>query len=120
MTKTEILSNIGVGSESTQLNLLKLLLTLTLPLKKNLDNLEEKTKDKISTFGVLKVIYRILKISKIFRLNKNLYWKLIRCDCGNTNCYWELSSSDINSSLTVTTLATSHTLTGPTSFLYSW
>ena len=55
MTKTEILSNIGIGSGINTTELIKALVDAdTAPQKANLDNLEEKTKDKISTFGILK------------------------------------------------------------------
>ena len=55
MTKTEILSNIGVGSGINTTELIKALVDAdTAPQKENLDNLEEKTQDKISTFGILK------------------------------------------------------------------
>ena len=54
MTKTEILSNIGVGSGINTTELIKALVDAdTAPQKENLDNLEEKTKDKISTFGAV-------------------------------------------------------------------
>ena len=55
MTKTEILSNLGIGSGINTTELIKALVDAdTAPQKENLDNLEEKTKDKISTFGILK------------------------------------------------------------------
>ena len=57
MTKTEILSNLGIGSGINTTELIKALVDAdTAPQKENLDNLEEKTKDKISTFGILKSI----------------------------------------------------------------
>ena len=55
MAKTEILSKIGVGSGIDTTELIKALVDAdTAATKENLDNLEEKTNDKISTFSLLK------------------------------------------------------------------
>ena len=77
MTKTEILSNLGIGSGINTTELIKALVDAdTAPQKENLDNLEEKTKDKISTFGILKSnlldFKNILKELKIY-LGKNQF-----------------------------------------------
>ena len=55
MSKTEILSNIGVGSGINTTELIKALVDAdTAPQKENLNKLEERTQDTISTFGILK------------------------------------------------------------------
>ena len=56
MAKTEILSKIGVGSGIDTTELIKALVDAdTAATKENLDKLEEKTNNKISTFSLLKL-----------------------------------------------------------------
>ena len=78
MTKTEILSNLGVGSGINTTELIKALVDAdTAPQKENLDNLEEKTKDKISTFGILKSnLLDFKNILKIVTDGKELNYQL--------------------------------------------
>jgi flagellar hook-associated protein 2 len=118
MTKTEILSNIGVGSGINTTELIKALVDAdTAPQKENLDNLEEKTKDKISTFGVLKSNLQDFKnILKDIQTQQEFGYVGSSSDAtvATLTATGSSAGSDINSSLTVTTLASSHTLTGPT------
>ena len=117
MTKTEILSNLGVGSGINTTELIKALVDAdTAPQKENLDNLEEKTKDKISTFGILKSNLQDFK-----NILKDIESQQEYGFVGNSSdttvatltASGSKAGSDINSSLTVTTLASRHTLTGP-------
>ncbi len=118
MTKTEILSNLGIGSGINTTELIKALVDAdTAPQKENLDNLEEKTKDKISTFGILKS--NLLDFKNILKdIESQQEYGFIGNSSDATVATLTASGtkagSDINSSLTVTTLASSHTLTGPT------
>ena len=118
MTKTEILSNLGIGSGINTTELIKALVDAdTAPQKENLDNLEEKTKDKISTFGILKS--NLLDFKNILKdIESQQEYGFVGNSSDATVATLTASGSkagsDINSSLTVTTLASSHTLTGPT------
>ncbi len=117
MTKTEILSNLGVGSGINTTELIKALVDAdTAPQKSNLDNLEEKTKDKISTFGILKSNLQDFKnILKDIQTQQEFGYIGNSSDTtvATLTASGSKAGSDINSSLTVTTLASSHTLTGP-------
>ena len=118
MTKTEILSNLGVGSGINTTELIKALVDAdTAPQKSNLDSLEEKTKDKISTFGILKSNLQDFKnILKDIQTQQEFGYVGNSSDStvATLTATGSKAGSDINSSLTVTTLASSHTLTGPT------
>ena len=118
MTKTEILSNLGVGSGINTTELIKALVDAdTAPQKSNLDSLEEKTKDKISTFGILKSNLQDFKnILKDIQTQQEFGYVGNSSDStvATLTASGSKAGSDINSSLTVTTLASSHTLTGPT------
>ena len=118
MTKTEILSNLGVGSGINTTELIKALVDAdTAPQKSNLDSLEEKTKDKISTFGILKSNLQDFKnILKDIQTQREFGYIGNSSDStvATLTATGSKAGSDINSSLTVTTLASSHTLTGPT------
>ena len=117
MTKTEILSNLGVGSGINTTELIKALVDAdTAPQKENLDNLEEKTKDKISTFGILKS--NLLDFKNILKdIESQQEYGFVGNSSDATVATLTASGSkagsDINSSLTVTTLASRHSLTGP-------
>ena len=117
MTKTEILSNLGIGSGINTTELIKALVDAdTAPQKENLDNLEEKTKDKISTFGILKS--NLLDFKNILKdIESQQEYGFVGNSSDTTVATLTASGSkagsDINSSLTVTTLASRHTLTGP-------
>ena len=117
MTKTEILSNLGIGSGINTTELIKALVDAdTAPQKENLDNLEEKTKDKISTFGILKS--NLLDFKNILKdIESQQEYGFVGNSSDVTVATLTASGSkagsDINSSLTVTTLASRHTLTGP-------
>ena len=64
MSKTEILSNIGVGSGINTTELIKALVDAdTAPQEENLNKLEERTQDTISTFGIFETPFDLsLKI----------------------------------------------------------
>ena len=117
MTKPEILSNLGIGSGINTTELIKALVDAdTAPQKENLDNLEEKTKDKISTFGILKS--NLLDFKNILKdIESQQEYGFVGNSSDTTVATLTASGSkagsDINSSLTVTTLASRHTLTGP-------
>ena len=117
MTKTEILSNLGIGSGINTTELIKALVDAdTAPQKENLDNLEEKSKDKISTFGILKS--NLLDFKNILKdIESQQEYGFVGNSSDTTVATLTASGSkagsDINSSLTVTTLASRHTLTGP-------
>ena len=117
MTKTEILSNLGIGSGINTTELIKALVDAdTAPQKENLDNLEEKTKDKISTFGILKS--NLLDFKNILKdIESQQEYGFVGNSSDTTVATLTASGSkagsNINSSLTVTTLASRHTLTGP-------
>ena len=117
MTKTEILSKLNVGSGIDTTELIKALVDAdTAPQKENLDNLEEKTKDKISTFGILKS--NLLDFKNILKdIESQQEYGFVGNSSDTTVATLTASGSkagsDINSSLTVTTLASRHTLTGP-------
>ena len=117
MTKTEILSNLGIGSGINTTELIKALVDAdTAPQKENLDNLEEKTKDKISTFGILKSnLLDFKNILKDIESQEEYGFVGISSDTtvATLTASGSKAGSDINSSLTVTTLASRHTLTGP-------
>ena len=118
MTKTEILSNLGIGSGINTTELIKALVDAdTAPQKENLDNLEETTKDKISTFGILKSNLQDFKnILEDIQNQQEFGYVGNSSDAtvATLTATGSSAGSDINSSLTVTTLASSHTLTGPT------
>ena len=117
MAKTEILSNLGIGSGINTTELIKALVDAdTAPQKNNLDSLEEKTKDQISTFGMLKS--NLLDFKNILKdIESQQQYGFVGNSSDATVATLTASGSkagsDINSSLTVTTLASSHTLTGP-------
>ena len=117
MSKTEILSNIGVGSGINTTELIKALVDAdTAPQKENLNKLEERTQDTISTFGILKSNLQDFK-NILNDIQSQQEYGFVGNSSDTTVATLEATGtkagSDINSSLTVTTLATSHTLTGP-------
>ena len=117
MTKTEILSNIGVGSVINTTELIKALVDAdTAPQKENLNKLEERTQDTISTFGILKSNLQDFK-NILNDIQSQQEYGFVGNSSDTTVATLAATGtkagSDINSSLTVTTLATSHSLTGP-------
>ena len=117
MSKTEILSNIGVGSGINTTELIKALVDAdTAPQKENLNKLEERTQDTISTFGILKSNLQDFK-NILNDIQSQQEYGFVGNSSDTTIATLEATGtkagSDINSSLTVTTLATSHSLTGP-------
>ena len=72
MAKTEILSNLGVGSGINTTELIKALVDAdTASQKENLDKMEEASKDKISTFSILKSNLKDFK-DIVLDIQKNL------------------------------------------------
>ena len=118
MAKTEILSKIGVGSGIDTTELIKALVDAdTAATKENLDKLEEKTNDKISTFSLLKSNLKTFKdIVLDIQSQQEFGFKGNTSDAtiATLTASGAKSGSTIDSSLTVSTLASSHTLTGPT------
>ena len=118
MAKTEILSKIGVGSGINTNELITALVEAdSAAQKSSLDNLEESTQDKISAFAILKSNLKDFK-----DITTNIQSQQQFGFVGNTSdatiatltASGTEAGSTINSSLTVTTLASAHTLTGPT------
>jgi len=118
MAKTEILSKIGVGSGINTNELITALVEAdSAAQKKNLDNLEENTKGKISAFAVLKSNLKDFKdITTNIQAQQQFGFvgKTSDSTVATLTASGTEAGSTINSSLTVTTLATTHTLTGPT------
>ena len=118
MAKTEILSKIGVGSGIDTTELIKALVDAdTAATKENLDKLEEKTNDKISTFSLLKSNLKTFKdIVLDIQSQQEFGFKGNTSDAtvATLTASGSKAGSTIDSSLTVSTLASSHTLTGPT------
>ena len=117
MAKTEILSNLGVGSGINTTELIKALVDAdTAAQKENLDKMEDDSKAKISTFSVLKSNLQDFKAIALEIQSQE------ECgDLGKTSdatiaslkASGSEAASTVDSSLTVTTLATGHSLTGP-------
>ncbi len=117
MAKTEILSKLNVGSGIDTTELIKALVDAdTAATKENLDNLEEKANNQISTFAVLKNNLKSFKDIVLDIQSQQEYGFT-----GNTSdatiatltASGSKAGSTIDSSIVVNTLASSHTLTGP-------
>ena len=117
MAGTEILSKIGVGSGMNTTEIIKALVDAdSAATKENLDNLEESTKAKISAFGTLKSNLKDFKdIVNQIKNAQEYGYKGVSSDAtvATLTASGSKAGATIDSSLTVTTLATSHTLTGP-------
>ena len=117
MAKTEILSKIGVGSGLDTSALIEALVEAdTVAQKENLDKLEENAKNKISAFSVLKSNLKDFKdiVSQIQSQQQyGFVGQSSDATVATLTASGSKAGSTINSSLTVTTLATSHSLTGP-------
>ena len=115
--KTEILSKIGVGSGINTNELITALVEAdSAPQKENLKNLEEDTKDKISALAILKSNLKDFKdIAENIQSQQQFGFVGSSSDStvATLTASGSKAGSTINSSLTVTTLATTHTLTGP-------
>ena len=117
MAKTEILSKIGVGSGLDTTALIEALVEAdTVASKENLDNLEERSKNQISAFSVLKSNLQDFK-DIINQIQSQQQYGFVGESSDATVATLTASGSkagaQINSSLTVSTLASSHSLTGP-------
>ena len=117
MAKTEILSNLGVGSGINTTELIKALVDAdTASQKENLDKMEEASKDKISTFSILKSNLKDFKDIVLDIQSQQEFGyvgKTSDATIASLTASGSEAASTIDSSLTVTTLATSHSLTGP-------
>ena len=118
MTKAEILSNIGVGSGINTTELIKALVDAdSAASKENLDKLEDTTKDKISAFGILKSNLKDFK-DILNDIQSQQQYGFVGNSSDTTVATLTASGTkagaNVDSSVTVTTLATSHSLTGPT------
>ncbi len=117
MAKAEILSKIGVGSGLDTNALIEALVEAdTVASKENLDKLEETAKAKISAFSVLKSNLKDFK-DIVNQIQSEQEYGFIGKSSDTTVATLTASGSKagstIDSSLTVTTLATAHSLTGP-------
>ena len=118
MAKTEILSKIGVGSGLNTTELISALVEAdTTAAKENLKNLEDTAKAKISAFSILKSNLKDFK-DIVDQIQSQQQYGFTGQSSDSTVATLTASGSKagstINSSLTVTTLASNHSLTGPT------
>ena len=118
MAKTEILSKIGVGSGLNTTELIQALVEAdTVAASENLNNLEENAKAKISAFSILKSNLKDFKdIVKEIQSQQQYGFIGQTSDAtvATLTATGSKAGSTINSSITVSTLASSHSLTGPT------
>ena len=117
MADTEILSKIGVGSGLDTTALIKALVDADSAAETSqLEKDEEKTNAKISALGTLKA-----NLKQFNSIIKSIQTSESSGFVGNSSntatatltASGDAAGADIDSSLTVTTLASSHTLTGP-------
>jgi len=118
MAKTEILSKIGVGSGLNTTELIQALVEAdTVAASENLNDLEEDAKAKISAFSILKSNLKDFKdIVKEIQSQQQYGFIGQTSDAtvATLTATGSKAGSTINSSVTVSTLASSHSLTGPT------
>ncbi len=118
MAKTEILSKIGVGSGLNTTELIQALVEAdTVAASENLNNLEENAKAKISAFSILKSNLKDFKdIVKEIQSQQQYGFIGQTSDAtvATLTATGSKAGSTINSSVAVSTLASSHSLTGPT------
>ena len=117
MAGTEILSKIGVGSGMNTTEIIEALVESdSAASKQNLDKLEEDSKAKISALATLKSNLKDFKdIIKDIQSNQEYGFKGVTSDAttATLTASGSKAGANVNSSLTVTTLASQHTLTGP-------
>ena len=114
MAKTEILSKIGVGSGLNTTELISALVEAdTTAAKENLKNLEDTAKAKISAFSILKSNLKDFK-DIVDEIQSQQQYGFTGQSSDSTVATLTASGSKagstINSSLTVTTLASNHSL----------
>jgi len=118
MAKTEILSKIGVGSGLNTTELIQALVEAdTVAASENLNNLEENAKAKISAFSILKSNLKDFKdiVNEIQSQQQyGFVGQTSDATVATLTATGSKAGSTINSSVTVSTLASSHSLTGPT------
>ena len=118
MAKTEILSKIGVGSGLNTTELIQALVEAdTVAATENLNNLEENAKAKISAFSILKSNLKDFKdiVNEIQSQQQyGFIGQTSDATVATLTATGSKAGSTINSSVTVSTLASSHSLTGPT------
>ncbi len=117
MAGTEILSKIGVGSGLNTSEIIEALVEADSAAQKNsLDKMEEDSKAKISAFATLKSNLKDFKnIINELKSEQQYGFKGNSSDAtvATLTASGTKAGATINSSLTVSTLATQHTLTGP-------
>tara|TARA_B100000989_G_scaffold288645_1_gene259558 strand:+ start:1629 stop:3296 length:1668 start_codon:yes stop_codon:yes gene_type:complete len=117
MAGTEILSKIGVGSGLNTTDIIEALVEAdTAASQENLDKLEDSSKAKISALATLKSNLQDFK-NIINQIQDDQEYGYTGVSSDSTVATLTASNSaagaTVNSSLTVTTLASQHTLTGP-------
>ena len=118
MASTEILSKLGIGSGLNTTELISALVDAdSAATKANLDEIEETSKAKISAFAQIKSDLAAFK-QVITNIQAEDNYGYVGNSSDTTIATLSASGSEaaatINSSLTVSTLASAHTLTGPT------
>ena len=116
--KPEILSKLGVGSGLDTTALVDSLVQAeTAGTRESLDIAEEKYNTQISAFSEIKANLQVFKDNlELIQNNSNLGYQGSSSDTtvATFTANGNSASQSINSSLTVSSLATAHTLTGPT------
>ena len=116
--KPEILSKLGVGSGLDTTALVDSLVQAeTAGTRESLDIAEEKYNTQISAFSEIKANLQVFKDNlELIQNNSNLGYQGSSSDTtvATFTANGNSASQSINSSLTVSNLATAHTLTGPT------
>tara|TARA_B100000886_G_C20419660_1_gene490923 strand:+ start:223 stop:1890 length:1668 start_codon:yes stop_codon:yes gene_type:complete len=117
MAGTEILSKIGVGSGLNTTDIIEALVEAdTAASQENLDKLEDSSKAKISALATLKSNLQDFKdIVNQIQDDQEYGYKGVSSDStiATLTASGSAAGASVDSSLTVTTLASQHTLTGP-------
>ena len=115
---TEILSKIGVGSGLNTTEIIDALVEAdSAAQRESIDNLESSTKDKISAFAKVKADLKSFNdIITQIQSSDSYGYKGVTSDStiATITASGSKAGATVNSSLTVTTLASQHSLTGPT------
>ena len=118
MAGTEILSKIGVGSGLNTTEIIDALVEAdSAAQRESIDNLESSTKDKISAFAKVKADLKSFNdIITQIQSSDSYGYKGVTSDStvATITASGSKAGATVNSSLTVTTLASQHSLTGPT------
>ena len=115
---TEILSKIGVGSGLNTTEIIDALVEAdSAAQRESIDNLESSTKDKISAFAKVKADLKSFNdIITQIQSSDSYGYKGVTSDStiATITASGSKAGATVNSSLTVTALASQHSLTGPT------